>query len=423
MTKRYCESCGNLFDAELDAGSGASGKYLCANCAAKQAPVPGAMMERGAGLKKDAGAVEEKLTFRCPGCSALLSSRKIEKRSRLTCPKCSVKVVINTDGSAELVSPPAPAVKQAEAPQGEKLFSDQDLDKILEFGETQPMDQAVSPPAPPKQEKPAASTKISGPQYLSEEDEARMKFLDEVQGPGGRRPGAQPKTLDMETPLAPKKVPTTRRKLGRLGTVGQKHETIEERIEARKARRDASRNKVVSVFLIVLPILAGALAYYSATRTPEPGSEESAFVRLIREIGGRVRKGALAINERALHQEVTEPPPEPVRQEKDTEQEVPAGQEPGEEPSEVPPEEAGEGGKPAVPPEGLEPGPEEPELPPEEMVPPEEGAPEEPGPIEEPAPPKKKVDIIKCPDCNTSLKKTDPKCPWCGWVNPDTHKK
>lgn len=446
MTQRYCEACGSLFDADMVTDAVSGKKYLCPACVKKQAPQPGApeaegesMMEKGGGLKTDAGALDEKLTFRCPGCGALLSSHKVEKRSRLTCPKCNKKVVIHPDGTAELTAPPPPqpVAKEAQAPR--QPLPDQDLEKLLEFGETQSMDQVVTPPAiPPEQEKAPASTKLSGPQYISEEDEERMKFLDEVQGPGSRRPGSMPGTLDLEVPPSRKKVPTTRRKLGRLATVGQKHETVEERIEASKRRRAASRNKVLAVIFFLLPLIVGGIVYYSASKPRKEGKEESAIAGFIKEIGSTVRNSALVLNERTLGQEVVERPQEPEVEEgtgeKPGEQKKPAEQEPDEgeqQPAEAPGEESGEVEEPPalpeevpdeVPPEEGSDIPEEPQETPEELAPPEVPS-EESVPVKEPASPEKKVEIIKCPDCGTPMRKTGPKCPWCGWANPSAPEK
>ena len=162
MTQRYCESCGNLFDSTATAGQTPEGTYLCPNCALKRPagepageptePVrPGTdVMQKGSGLKKSVAAAGggDKLTFRCPGCNALLSSKKIEKRSRLTCPKCKEKVTIDPDGSAELLTKREPHMKQADIPKKQKIFSDKDLEHLLDFGGKQDEGPALGGDAP-----------------------------------------------------------------------------------------------------------------------------------------------------------------------------------------------------------------------------------------------------------------------------------
>jgi DNA-directed RNA polymerase subunit RPC12/RpoP len=389
-------------------------------------------MSKGAGLKKSVGTqASEKLTFRCPGCNALLSSRKIEKRSRLTCPKCSEKIIINPDGSAELLTKRAPHMKKMDIPQKQKAFSDQDLERLLDFGETQPIGKDAARPAPkprpPSGRKepaapapkpaavpaPAPPDAFSGPQYLSEEDEERKKFLDQVQGPGGKRPGTGVKTLDAEIPSPPvKKAPPARKKLTKFGTDRRKTESVEDRLVTAKTKRAATRNKILAVIFIILPLLVGVIAYYNASRPVEEGKEESGFARLIKSIGAKTEVGALAINERVLRLKPPEQPEKPAEQpEKPVEQPEKPVEQP-EKPAEQPEKPAEQPEKPA----------EQPEKPVEQ---PEKPAEQPEKPAEQPEQPKdeQEAKVKKCPKCGRTVLKDDEKCGWCGYEFPPPPKK
>lgn len=505
MTQRYCESCGNLFDAKATGGTTPDGTYLCPSCATKQTDSPvaaadaaGSMMEKGGGLKKSVSEAEpEKLTFRCPGCNALLSSRKIDKRSRLTCPKCSEKVIINPDGTAELLTKRAPHMKKMDIPQKQKVYSDEDLEKLLDFGETQPIrkdSHRPSPtPRPPsgrgepvaEQQTPvppaSAPDAPAGPQYVSDEEEERLKFLDEVQGPGRRKPTSGLKTLDSEVPAPPKKVPAGRKKLTKFGTDRHKSESVEDRMEAAKLQRASTRNKVLAIAFLVLPLLIGVIAYYNASKTAEEGAEESGLAKLVKAVGSKAKAGALAVNERVLKQEVVEPPSEEgTEPEEGTGEPDTSSPEPPETPEtpeaplepltgepeqpEQPPAEAGTPSEPEPEPETPKETPPEPEPPSEPEKPAEPEQPEEPEkpaepepektpekpaepetprqpeapkePAEKPAvpekppvekttqpePEKKQQDIktIECPNCGKTILRDAQKCPWCGAQTPPT---
>jgi DNA-directed RNA polymerase subunit M/transcription elongation factor TFIIS/ribosomal protein L40E len=379
MTQRYCESCGNLFDAKSTAGVTSPGKYLCPSCATKQASKEGdsaapggdSVMEKGAGLKKsvDTGASQEavKLTFRCPGCNALLSSRKIDKRSRLNCPKCGEKVILNPDGTAELLSKPAPHMKKMEIPD-KKSFTDQDLERLLDFGETQPITKdsgrAAPTPRPPSGRKtpapapPVPAPASSGPQYMSDEDEDRLKFLDQVQGPGGGRvPAAGPKTLDSEVPSPPKqKAPPSRKKLARFGTDRQKSDSVEDRLEAARQKRAATRNNILAVVFIVLPILIGVVVFSVASKKAGSEAEESGFGKLVRNMGARIKPGLIAVGRELLKQEPVKPEEKAPESEKQPEETTPekspeTPEKPAEQPPVTPEKPAEQPGEPAETPE------------------------------------------------------------------------
>ena len=350
MTQRYCESCGNLFDASSTAGVTPPGKYLCPSCAAKEASkedsaeasgVGESVMDKGAGLKKsvEGGEAEKdvKLTFRCPGCNALLSSRQIDKRSRLTCPKCNEKVILNPDGTSELLSKPSPHMKKMEIPE-KKEFTDQDLERLLDFGETQPITKDSGKPAPtprpPSGRKTPAPAAPKPASSMSEEEEReeRLKFLDQVQGPGGRAPAATPKTLDSEIPSRPKqKSPPSRKKLTRFGTDRQKSDSVEDRLEAAKRKRAAIRNNILAVIFIVLPILVGVGAYYAASKKVENKEEESGFGKLVKNVGARIKPGLIAIGKDILKQEPVKPKEEPPESKPDEQQDKEEGDTTGEE--------------------------------------------------------------------------------------------
>ncbi len=342
MTQRYCESCGNLFDAKSTAGVTPPGRYLCPSCATKEAgkesssdeAAGDSVMEKGAGLKKSVGAGDKskegvKLTFRCPGCNALLSSRKIDKRSRLTCPKCNEKVILNPDGTSELLSKPAPHMKKMDIPE-KKSFSDQDLERLLDFGETQPIGkdtgQAAPTPRPPSGRKTPAPTppqpsvpeSPAGPQYVSDEEEEKMKFLDQIQGPGGKAPPPPgPKTLDAEIPSRAKlkAPPPPRKKLTRFGTDRQKSDSVEDRLDTARRKRAATRNNILAVIFIILPVLVGVLAYYAASKKVEEGKEQSGFGKIIKDVGIRVKPGLIAIGKDILKQEPAKPEEKPAESE------------------------------------------------------------------------------------------------------------
>jgi DNA-directed RNA polymerase subunit M/transcription elongation factor TFIIS len=475
MTQRYCEACGNLFDSTATGGATPAGNYLCPNCATKEAAgksVPSAgdsappdsdMMSKGGGLKNSVDQkTPKKLTFRCPGCNALLSSRPIEKRSRLTCPKCNEKVIINPDGSSELLTKRAPHMKKMNIPQKEKVFSDKDLERLLDFGETQPIGRDAAIPAPkPKppsaRKKPAAPAPapaapqgqedFSGPQYTSDEDEERKKFLDQVQGPGGRKPTSAPKTLDAEIPATGKKVPTGRKKLTKFGTDRRKTESVEDRLEAAKTKRAATRNKILAIAFIVLPLLMGVILFYNTNKAVEEGEEPSGLAMLVKNIGSKARLGALAINKQVLRQtpmereeeqqepEAGQTPPDeqPGQPEKPAEEEP---EKPVDETPEEPVDETKEPEepvkKPDEPAEQPEKPTEKPEEPAEETKTPEKPVekPEEPveetktpeKPVSEPVPKKPKAKTIKCPNtgCGRTILKSETTCPWCGQEIPQT---
>jgi DNA-directed RNA polymerase subunit M/transcription elongation factor TFIIS len=505
MTQRYCESCGNLFDAKSTAGVTPPGKYLCPNCATKKASEEGeseapggSVMDKGAGLKKsveggDAGEKQEdvKLTFRCPGCNALLSSRKIDKRSRLTCPKCNEKVILNPDGTSELLSKPSPHMKNMEIPD-KKSFTDQDLERLLDFGETQPITkdsgQAAPTPRPPSGRKkaapapPAESPASAEDEY--EKEQEKLRFLDQVQGPGRKAPAASPKTLDSEIPSRPKpKGPPSRKKLTRFGTDRQKSDSVEDRLEAAKRKRAAVRNNILAVVFIVLPVIIGVVAFYTASKKPEEGKEPSGFGKLVKDMGARIKPGLLAIGKDILKQEPAKPEEKPAEPEQKPEEEqgeeagTPGGDEesvpeqPGEtpeeptetpeKPAETPQEPAEVPDKPAETPEKPAETPEEPvetpdkpaETPDKPAETPEEPAetpdkpaetpekpaetpdkpaetpdkpaetPEKPAETpEKPAEAPEKAEFKFCPKCGKPAKKDALKCPWCPYEYPPPKK-
>jgi hypothetical protein len=226
------------------------------------------------------------------------------------------------------------------------------------------------------------------------------------------------------------------KKSTRLG-LERVREGVEDRVQAARIRRTAVRNGILSVLFIAVPFALGAILYFNAAKPLPPEEPPPALLNIIKGIGSKVRAGALAINNRFLHQEVVQPqeppPPQetaPVEQPPLEKQPSPPEKEaaPPEEPKDVPPLSPPDLPGPAETPEPS-PAPPLPEEQPPPPAPDEKPAvppaqPEQPSPqppkdsaAPEPEPEKEKPAVMKCPNCNKTILKSDPRCPWCGFDN------
>ena len=142
------------------------GHYYCSRCAAKLAgaragAAPSAF---SAPLRDSAAPVDDRVKFRCAGCGALLSSKRVSRKSRLRCPQCRTELFLNPDGSVEPVvktkQPSIPALK-AGMSRPQTGFSREELEQVLDmqkgsYGEPDEMAAvgqkpvAAPPPPPPK---------------------------------------------------------------------------------------------------------------------------------------------------------------------------------------------------------------------------------------------------------------------------------
>lgn len=156
------------------------GHYYCSRCAAKLAgAAPSAF---SAPLKDSAAPVDDRIKFRCTGCGALLSSRRVSQKSRLRCPQCRTELFLNPDGSVEPVvktrQSSTPALKTGIS-RPQTGFSREELEQVLDLqkgsygkpDETAAVGQkpvAAPPPPPPKP--------IGKDAAAQSEDAARMRI-------------------------------------------------------------------------------------------------------------------------------------------------------------------------------------------------------------------------------------------------------
>jgi len=169
MDARFCERCG----AVTESPQVVDGHYYCRRCAAEltggasaAASPDSAPSPSSAPLRDSAAPVEEKIKFRCTGCGALLSSKRVSQKSRLRCPQCRTELFLNPDGSVEPVvkvrQPSTPAAKMG-ASRPQTGFSREELERALDMQKSSregPDETAVvgKPPAaapPPPPPKPA----------------------------------------------------------------------------------------------------------------------------------------------------------------------------------------------------------------------------------------------------------------------------
>jgi len=140
MEARFCECCGALTESPQVV----NGRYYCSRCAAELTAGRAASAARtdsspspsSAPLRDSAVPVEEKLKFRCTGCGALLSSKKVPQKSRLRCPQCHTELFLHPDGSVEPVvkvrQPSTPPAKRG-ASHPQTGFSREELEHALDM--------------------------------------------------------------------------------------------------------------------------------------------------------------------------------------------------------------------------------------------------------------------------------------------------
>jgi len=166
------------------------GHYYCGRCAAKLtgARAGAAPSAFSAPLRDSAAPVEDRLKFRCAGCGALLSAKRVSQKSRLRCPQCRTELFLNPDGSVEpavrVRQPPTPAIR-SQKPHPPTGFSPAELEQALDMqkggcGESdkmgavggKPYATAPPPPKPIRKGAAAPSEAAAGMRISRSPDEA-----------------------------------------------------------------------------------------------------------------------------------------------------------------------------------------------------------------------------------------------------------
>lgn len=183
MEARFCEGCGALISAEDVDLIATKGKYLCNDCQKKSSMsfMPTQAMSVNALKKKESTGrrrmekTAARMTFRCKSCDTKLSIKRVNTKSKLTCPKCKEKLIIYPGGRVELKKDKTKQQKEGAGALGEMTLDFEDVSR---------------PAPPPADDKPLESTGLKDESPASEDEEKPM---------GGVFDG----TLDIPAPPAP----------------------------------------------------------------------------------------------------------------------------------------------------------------------------------------------------------------------------